>query len=775
VDTSLLKPAAATPRAESSGEGVVQPRRAESNRDAGAFARELDSSTEKPKRVIKKPADNQTGQQDARQSGESRQAEKRPQEQKQGSRLALVARQTSPALNVLTAAPGRMPSPEVASLAARSEFIQGAISSSEISKFLATPVAVESLLRDLGLNSGFMTELKALGLVEGQAVAPKDLLSQLGIDVGQVSANLQDLKQKVQAAEKSLGMASGQQSDFELTSQEKDPGAKKLRDLAAAGAAGMTLSAPQTQQNVNAEVSGGPSASQRGPAPVKLAEAGVAKTTSAVGTSGKASSEISAQGLGLGVAVQQPSLFGATKVQVPGASTQLASGGEGTWTSLDPWKELKLGSNVQRTDFATTSDPIESLIRSQILPKAASQSVTGDGGLTLASASGNIEGLRIESPAQSVSEEGLVSGAGTSFSGVAPSAIPSNGISASGFSGVGISAPTAFGAQGILQQSPTGPAALAVPLAREDASASLPKTSGLPSGVSDVKSEFVPEQRYDLREILTPQDLKSPVQKTSLNAIDLMDRLEASLRLSGRGVEGLLERRAGEGSEKFFDESSEDLVSSEISGESSLATDALGSARGDFSSLVNLGGQPVSVDMTSGQGLALAEENRAELLQKLVDKAQMVIKEGGGSVRIDLGSPEMGRLELAVNLNQDRVDVKILTASEHVREMLNREMPRLRESLAVQNLNLGSVEVGVGGGQHQFSQSGHEQQTGSQWNGWQGGGFEGFGRGSGAFDGRRRDESLAQVAQGTARISRIPAQMARSSVISAPGRIQVFA
>ena len=792
MDASLLKPATPSPRTEATGDGLVQPRRSDSARDAGrdsgAFARELESGTRSPapKRDEQRPVD-------------SAQARKPQSETRQNSRLALVARQSSPALNVLTAAPGKMPSPEVASQAARSEFIQGAISSPEINKFLATPVAVESLVRDLGLAPGFMSELKALGMNEGQIIAPKDLLNQLGIDVGQVSASLQDLKSKVHAAEKSL--AAQGVTGFDLAPQDKDPKTKKLRDLAAAGAAGLTMSAPGTQPagNENARTEAGTqpvqavlpqkTAKTQGATEIPLSS-GPAQGPGVAPMAGKSISlgadSLKADSLGSGSLASGALVSGALKAGVSAPNGQAASTlgsaaigvnpslgtpaqnpsqqilsqqhsrplGEGTFTSVDPWQQIKLGSNVQRTDFsavessaASGRDPLESLIRSQMYTK--DQSLSQAATAPVASMGMDIQGVGMTEPVRGVDPITT----DVAATGLASLHEPSS-----------VALPT-------FKQDP---AALKTDVVAKVASADV----RLPEAVStkSEKSETVDmasEQKFDLRDILTPQNSKTTGQTSGLNPVDLMDRLDASLRLSGRGVEGLLEKHAGSGSEQFLDESGDDLLGTEISLESGSAHDAGVSGRVDFASIMNP--QASVVDGPSGQPLALADENRAEILQKLVDKAQMVVKEGGGSVRIDLGSPEMGRLELAVNLNQDRVDLRIVTASEHIRDMLSREMPKLRESLAVQNLNLGSVEVGVGGGQHQFSQSFSGQQgqpswAGSQNGNWQGGGWQGRG-----FEGQRREAPQRQVIQGIGRISRIPVQMTPTPVMSGPGRIQVFA
>jgi flagellar hook-length control protein FliK len=88
----------------------------------------------------------------------------------------------------------------------------------------------------------------------------------------------------------------------------------------------------------------------------------------------------------------------------------------------------------------------------------------------------------------------------------------------------------------------------------------------------------------------------------------------------------------------------------------------------------------------------------------------MMVRDGGGSMRVDLPTP-WGKVDLAVRIEGGNIQVRMLADSPQVRDALNQDLPRLRESLAGQNLNLGSVEVGVGGGNawaQNFGQSGFD-------------------------------------------------------------------
>jgi flagellar hook-length control protein FliK len=96
-----------------------------------------------------------------------------------------------------------------------------------------------------------------------------------------------------------------------------------------------------------------------------------------------------------------------------------------------------------------------------------------------------------------------------------------------------------------------------------------------------------------------------------------------------------------------------------------------------------------------------------QITSKVIDRARMMVKEGGGQVILDLGTKELGKLELAMNVNNNKVELKILAASDQVRELLSQDIGTLRESLAIEDLNLSEVEVGVGNRDPQGEQFDH--------------------------------------------------------------------
>lgn len=99
--------------------------------------------------------------------------------------------------------------------------------------------------------------------------------------------------------------------------------------------------------------------------------------------------------------------------------------------------------------------------------------------------------------------------------------------------------------------------------------------------------------------------------------------------------------------------------------------------------------------------VAAVKENVAK---HVADKASMLVKNGGGSIRVDIGTPETGKIDLAISVVNDQVHMRIVTASDKAREILGQDLDKLRTSLSDQNLRLVKVEVGTdSGGRHNSS------------------------------------------------------------------------
>lgn len=94
-----------------------------------------------------------------------------------------------------------------------------------------------------------------------------------------------------------------------------------------------------------------------------------------------------------------------------------------------------------------------------------------------------------------------------------------------------------------------------------------------------------------------------------------------------------------------------------------------------------------------------------QLVDVLKDKVELQVNQSIKQAHIRLDPPELGRLELTVRIEGDKLNVQLNVTNPAVREALIQSMERLRMSLAPHHA--GGVEVNVG--------QGGEQERGDRW------------------------------------------------------------
>ncbi|MCP3243674.1 lateral flagellar hook-length control protein LafE [Aeromonas hydrophila] len=97
-----------------------------------------------------------------------------------------------------------------------------------------------------------------------------------------------------------------------------------------------------------------------------------------------------------------------------------------------------------------------------------------------------------------------------------------------------------------------------------------------------------------------------------------------------------------------------------------------------------------------------------QLMDVLKDKVELQVNQQIKQAHIRLDPPELGRLELTVRLEGDRLNVQLNVTNPAVREVLIQSMERLRMSLTPHHA--GGVEVNVGQGGEQERQGKWQQQ-----------------------------------------------------------------
>jgi flagellar hook-length control protein FliK len=135
--------------------------------------------------------------------------------------------------------------------------------------------------------------------------------------------------------------------------------------------------------------------------------------------------------------------------------------------------------------------------------------------------------------------------------------------------------------------------------------------------------------------------------------------------------------------------------------ESEQTTDESGSASFE-SSLGDMTAQPLFhqshkvSDVVVPAKPSLHDSNPAQIVsQKVVDNAVILLNEGGGTIRVDFKTDTLGQVDLAIQVKDNNVELKIIAANDSARDMLATEMPKLREALSAQNITLNKAEVGL--------------------------------------------------------------------------------
>ena len=134
---------------------------------------------------------------------------------------------------------------------------------------------------------------------------------------------------------------------------------------------------------------------------------------------------------------------------------------------------------------------------------------------------------------------------------------------------------------------------------------------------------------------------------------------------------------------------------------------------GLITDLKAMAGQPMPTSLTRAAEYQWAPARLADspaqwgqqLVEVLKDKVELQVNQSIKQAHIRLDPPELGRLELTVRMDGDRLNVQLNVTNPAVREALIQSMERLRMSLAPHHA--GGVEVNVG--------QGGEQERGERW------------------------------------------------------------
>ncbi|MGX1924462.1 flagellar hook-length control protein FliK [Vibrio sp. NH-7] len=104
--------------------------------------------------------------------------------------------------------------------------------------------------------------------------------------------------------------------------------------------------------------------------------------------------------------------------------------------------------------------------------------------------------------------------------------------------------------------------------------------------------------------------------------------------------------------------------------------------------------------------------NREIASDQVAERVQMMMSKNLKNIDIRLDPPELGRMQIRMNMNGDGATVHFTVANQQARDALEQSMPRLREMLAQQGVQLGDTSVqqqSSGQQQNRYAASGQGQ------------------------------------------------------------------
>ena len=111
------------------------------------------------------------------------------------------------------------------------------------------------------------------------------------------------------------------------------------------------------------------------------------------------------------------------------------------------------------------------------------------------------------------------------------------------------------------------------------------------------------------------------------------------------------------------------------------------------------------------QAINIIKSDAAKMLQERVS-ALLNINNKEAEIRLD--PPEMGSMQIRIRSDAEQAQINFVVQNQQAKEALEQSMPRLREMLAQQGIELGESSIQQGNPEQQQEQSGQGQLAGNQ-------------------------------------------------------------
>ncbi|MFK3872060.1 flagellar hook-length control protein FliK [Pseudoalteromonas rhizosphaerae] len=121
----------------------------------------------------------------------------------------------------------------------------------------------------------------------------------------------------------------------------------------------------------------------------------------------------------------------------------------------------------------------------------------------------------------------------------------------------------------------------------------------------------------------------------------------------------------------------------------------------------------INIDPTTLQALNIMKSDAAKLLQERVS-ALLSINNKEAEIRLD--PPEMGSMQIRIRSDAEQAHINFVVQNQQAKEALEQSMPRLREMLAQQGIELGESSIQQGNSQSDTGGDGQQNGRGQQAN-----------------------------------------------------------
>jgi flagellar hook-length control protein FliK len=91
------------------------------------------------------------------------------------------------------------------------------------------------------------------------------------------------------------------------------------------------------------------------------------------------------------------------------------------------------------------------------------------------------------------------------------------------------------------------------------------------------------------------------------------------------------------------------------------------------------------------------DQSDAENIKEVIKQAQVMLKRGGGEMKLEMSPEGMGQLHLKVAVENGRVNVQMVTETDSAKKMIENGLHELKASLAAHKLHVDRMQIDIGG------------------------------------------------------------------------------